>query len=68
MADSFVRSGASKYVLIIGVERLSDMTDKHDRSTAFIFADGAGAAVVGPERDARHRPGGLGLRRRAGSA
>lgn len=48
MADSFIRSGASKYVLIIGVERLSDMTDKHDRSTAFIFADGAGAAVVGP--------------------
>jgi 3-oxoacyl-[acyl-carrier-protein] synthase-3 len=48
MADSFIRTGASKYVLIIGVERLSDMTDKHDRSTAFIFADGAGAAVIGP--------------------
>ena len=48
MADSFVRSGASKYVLIIGVERLSDLTDVHDRSTAFLFADGAGAAVVGP--------------------
>jgi 3-oxoacyl-[acyl-carrier-protein] synthase III len=48
MADSFVRSGASKYVLIIGVERLSDMTNKHDRSTAFLFADGAGAAVIGP--------------------
>jgi 3-oxoacyl-[acyl-carrier-protein] synthase III len=48
MADSFVRSGTSKYVLIIGVERLSDMTDKHDRSTAFLFADGAGAAVIGP--------------------
>jgi 3-oxoacyl-[acyl-carrier-protein] synthase-3 len=48
MADSFIRSGASKYVLIIGVERLSDMTDKHDRSSAFLFADGAGAAVVGP--------------------
>jgi 3-oxoacyl-[acyl-carrier-protein] synthase-3 len=50
MADSFVRGGASKYVLIIGVERLSDMTDKHDRSTAFLFADGAGAAVVGPSQ------------------
>ena len=48
MADSFIRSGTSKYALIIGVERLSDMTDKTDRSTAFIFADGAGAAVVGP--------------------
>jgi 3-oxoacyl-[acyl-carrier-protein] synthase-3 len=48
MADSFVRTGTSKYVLVIGVERLSDITDPHDRSTAFIFADGAGAAVVGP--------------------
>ena len=46
MADSFIRTGASKYVLIIGVERLSDMTDLHDRSTAFIFADGAGAVVL----------------------
>lgn len=48
MADSFIRSGASKYVLIIGVERLSDLTNRNDRSTAFIFADGAGAAVIGP--------------------
>lgn len=48
MADSFVRSGASKYVLIIGVERLTDMTNRSDRSTVFLFADGAGAAVIGP--------------------
>jgi 3-oxoacyl-[acyl-carrier-protein] synthase III len=53
MADSFVRTGASKYVLVVGVERLSDMTNKHDRSTAFLFADGAGAAVIGPS----DRPG-----------
>ena len=48
MADSFIRTGASTYVLIIGVERLSDMTNRSDRSTAFLFADGAGAAVIGP--------------------
>ncbi|HEX2361211.1 MAG TPA: beta-ketoacyl-ACP synthase III [Jiangellaceae bacterium] len=42
-----VRSGTSEYVLVIGVERLSDLTDETDRSTAFIFADGAGAAIVG---------------------
>ncbi|QGF24385.1 beta-ketoacyl-ACP synthase III [Raineyella fluvialis] len=47
-ADALVRSGAAKYVLAIGVERLSDLTDQNDRSTAFIFGDGAGAAVVGP--------------------
>ncbi len=33
-------------MLIVGAERLSDLTDKTDRSTAFLFADGAGAAVV----------------------
>lgn len=48
MADSLVRGGAATHVLAIGVERLSDITDPTDRSTAFIFADGAGAAVIGP--------------------
>ncbi len=46
--DALVRAGAAKYVLAIGVERLSDLTNKEDRSTAFIFGDGAGAAVIGP--------------------
>jgi 3-oxoacyl-[acyl-carrier-protein] synthase III len=45
-ADSLIRTGASKAVLIVAAERLSDLTDKSDRSTAFLFADGAGAAVV----------------------
>ncbi|MDP9318028.1 MAG: ketoacyl-ACP synthase III [Actinomycetota bacterium] len=48
LASDMVRSGTAKHVLVIGVERLSDITDRDDRSTAFIFADGAGAAVVGP--------------------
>jgi 3-oxoacyl-[acyl-carrier-protein] synthase-3 len=48
MASDFVRCGSAGYVLVIGVERLSDITDPTDRGTAFIFADGAGAAVVGP--------------------
>jgi 3-oxoacyl-[acyl-carrier-protein] synthase III len=43
-----VRSGSARYALAIGVERLSDITDPYDRGTAFIFADGAGAAVIGP--------------------
>jgi 3-oxoacyl-[acyl-carrier-protein] synthase-3 len=50
MADSLVRVGASTYALVIGVERLSDLANREDRSTAFIFADGAGAAVVGPSQ------------------
>jgi 3-oxoacyl-[acyl-carrier-protein] synthase-3 len=48
MAADFVRGGSAGHVLVIGVERLSDITDVGDRGTAFIFADGAGAAVVGP--------------------
>ncbi len=36
MADSLIRTGSSKYVLVVGVERLTDLTDFHDRGTAFI--------------------------------
>jgi 3-oxoacyl-[acyl-carrier-protein] synthase-3 len=38
-------------VLVIGAEKLSDWLDWDDRSTAIIFADAAGAAVVGPAAD-----------------
>ena len=51
MAADAVRAGSAKNVLVIGVERLSEITDKNDRGTAFIFADGAGAAVVGPSEE-----------------
>ena len=47
-AESLVRSGAARHVVVIGVEALSTITDMTDRGTAFLFADGAGAAVVGP--------------------
>ncbi|MGH3416419.1 MAG: beta-ketoacyl-ACP synthase III [Actinocrinis sp.] len=48
LAQDMIRGGSAEYVLVIGVERLSELTDLTDRSTAFIFGDGAGAAVVGP--------------------
>ena len=48
LASDMVRGGSASHVLVIGVERLTDILDLHDRGTAFIFADGAGAAVVGP--------------------
>ncbi len=47
-AANLVRSGQARYVLVIGVERLTDLLDPADRTCAFIFADGAGAVVVGP--------------------
>ena len=48
LANDMIRGGSAEYVLVIGVEKLSDFTDWDDRGTAFIFGDGAGAAVVGP--------------------
>ncbi len=48
LAADMIRGGSARYVLVIGVERLSDILDLNDRGTAFIFADGAGAVVVGP--------------------
>lgn len=47
-AESLVRSGVARNVLVIGVEVLSKVTDLSDRGTAFLFGDGAGAVVVGP--------------------
>ena len=66
-ADHAIRAGAARNVIVIGAEKLSDFTDWTDRSTAVIFGDGAGAAVVTRlrrRRGARHRPGALGLRAR----
>jgi 3-oxoacyl-[acyl-carrier-protein] synthase-3 len=51
LAKGMIAEGSSDYVLVIGVERLSDLTDLQDRATAFLFGDGAGAVVVGPARE-----------------
>jgi len=48
LAKSLVVEGSAEYVLVVGAERLSDLTDLTDRSTAFLFGDGAGAVIVGP--------------------
>ena len=48
LGSDMIRAGTAKHVLVIGVERLTDITSLQDRGTAFIFADGAGAAVIGP--------------------
>lgn len=47
-ADALVRSGAAEYVLVIGVEKLSDFIDNHERTISFLLGDAAGAAIVGP--------------------
>ncbi|OFE16823.1 3-oxoacyl-ACP synthase [Humibacillus sp. DSM 29435] len=48
MASDLVKAGSADYVLVVGVEKLSDFTDPYDRGSAFIFGDGAGACVIGP--------------------
>ncbi|MGP1906621.1 beta-ketoacyl-ACP synthase III [Metabacillus sp. JX24] len=45
-AQQFIETGAYKNVLVVGVEKLSKITDWDDRNTAVLFGDGAGAAVV----------------------
>jgi len=47
LADHLIGAAVADYVLVIGVERMSDLIDPKDWSTAFIFGDGAGAVVVG---------------------
>jgi 3-oxoacyl-[acyl-carrier-protein] synthase-3 len=47
VANDAIRTGDARNALVVGVERLTDVTDMTDRSTAVIFADGAGAVVVG---------------------
>lgn len=48
MADSFIRSGSYKKILLVGTEVLSRFTDWEDRSTCILFGDAAGAVVVEP--------------------
>jgi len=46
VAEGLIASGQSRNVLALGAEKLSTITDWQDRSTAVLFGDGAGAAVV----------------------
>jgi 3-oxoacyl-[acyl-carrier-protein] synthase-3 len=47
LAADAVRAGSARHVLVVGSEKLLPMVDPDDRPTAFLFGDGAGAAVVG---------------------
>ena len=46
-ADALIKSGAARYALVIGTEKLSDVVDPADRSISFLLGDGAGAALIG---------------------
>ncbi|GMQ29784.1 beta-ketoacyl-ACP synthase III [Algoriphagus confluentis] len=57
VADQFIKTGMYKKVLVVGAEIQSSALDKSDegRSSAVIFADGAGAVVLGAVEE--HQPG-----------
>jgi 3-oxoacyl-[acyl-carrier-protein] synthase-3 len=46
IADSFIKSGAYKRILVTGSEVLSRFTDWEDRTTCVLFGDGAGAVIL----------------------
>ncbi len=51
IGDQFIRSGACKNVLIVGVELLSRVLNWKDRTTCVLFGDGAGAAIMTTNTD-----------------
>lgn len=46
-ADSLVRSGQARNVLVVGAEKMSDFIDPADRSISYLLGDAAGAVVIG---------------------
>lgn len=52
-AKQFVESNSYEYVLVVGVEKLSKITDWTDRNTAVLFGDGASAAIVSKVSEGR---------------
>lgn len=46
MADSHIRSGLARRVLVIGAETFSRLLDWNDRTTCVLFGDGAGAIIL----------------------
>lgn len=46
-AKQFIETKTYKKALVIGVEKLSKITNWEDRNTCVLFGDGAGAAIIG---------------------
>lgn len=56
VSEGLIASGQSDVSLVLGAEKLTSITDMTDRSTAILFGDAAGAAVI------RRTAGGAGAR------
>jgi 3-oxoacyl-[acyl-carrier-protein] synthase III len=53
VGEGLIAAGTGRNVLVLGGDRLWSITDETDRSTAVLFGDGAGAAVLTPAADRR---------------
>ncbi len=51
VSDGLLKSGKAERILVVGVEKLSEIVDWSDRSTCVLFGDGAGAVVLGRSED-----------------
>lgn len=51
LAAQFIKNGTYKYVLVVGAEKMSSVTDWKDRSTCVLMGDGAGAAILGEVKE-----------------
>lgn len=49
IADSFIRTGKYRHILVVTSEMMSSIVDWQDRNTAVLFGDGASAAVLSSE-------------------
>ena len=50
-AQQYIENGSAKNILVVGSETMSRIVDWSDRSTAILFADGAGAVVLSADKN-----------------
>ena len=50
-AQQYIENGTAKNILVVGSETMSKIVDWNDRSTAILFADGAGAVMLSADRN-----------------
>ena len=50
-AQQYIENGAAKNILVVGSETMSKIVDWNDRSTAILFADGAGAVILSADNN-----------------
>lgn len=53
IAKQFIETNSYDYILVVGVEKLTKITDWEDRNTAVLFGDGACAAIISKVSEGR---------------